>query len=112
MRSAASVGALLLTGSLLAGCAGDGSRPAIAEAPPPLVPLSRFFAAREANWGYRVSPDGTRVAWITSHRGRTTVFFKRLDEGGTGIIDTRSPRSIYGFVWGPRQPPRPLRPRS
>ena len=25
-----------------------------------VIALSHFFASREANWGYRVSPDGTR----------------------------------------------------
>ena len=38
----------------------------------PLLPLNVFFANPDASWDYRVSPDGTRLAWIAMNRGRAT----------------------------------------
>jgi hypothetical protein len=46
----------------------------------PLLPLNVFFANPDASWDYRVSPDGTRLAWIAMNRGRATLHFRRLDE--------------------------------
>ena len=68
------------------------------EAPEP-VPLSRFFANRESTWGYKVSPDGQRLGWIASHARRATIFFRPVGDGQVGIIDTHSPRSVFGFEW-------------
>jgi dipeptidyl aminopeptidase/acylaminoacyl peptidase len=90
---------LALLGLLALGCRSTPPPPAAASAPPDLIALTRFFASREANWGYRVSPDGTRLAWITSHRGRTTIFFKELASEAVGIIDTHTPRNVFGFAW-------------
>src|SRR3989442_1474670 len=68
------------------------------EAPEP-VPLSRFFANRESTWGYKVSPDGQRLGWIASHARRATIFFRPVGDGQVSIIDTHSPRSVFGFEW-------------
>jgi len=57
--------------------------------PPSLLPLWKFFGNRETNWGYKISPDGARVGWIGSHKSRRDP----------GTLDTRSPRSVFGFDW-------------
>jgi len=99
------IGALLLAALLAAGCAAETGRPAeapgraLAPDPPPRIPVARLFANRDANWGWRVSPDGTRLGWITSHAGRTTVFFRPLDSDRVDVINTHSSRSITGFEW-------------
>jgi dipeptidyl aminopeptidase/acylaminoacyl peptidase len=90
---------LAMIGLLLGACAGGPPPPGPAAAPPELLPLHQLFANREANWGYRVSPDGTRVGWIGSHAGRTTILFKTLGTETTGAIDTHSSRSITWFTW-------------
>src|SRR5438132_3719994 len=85
---------------LLAGCStatdtADHSRAAVPlpastpGEPPSLLPLWKFFGNRETNWGYKISPDGARVGWIGSHKSRRDP----------GILDTRSPRSVFGFDW-------------
>jgi dipeptidyl aminopeptidase/acylaminoacyl peptidase len=89
---------LAVAGLLLVACAGPTPAPGPAAAPA-LLPLHSLFANRDANWGYRVSPDGTRVGWIGSHGGRTTILFRTLGADASGVIDTHSPRSITWFAW-------------
>jgi dipeptidyl aminopeptidase/acylaminoacyl peptidase len=66
---------------------------------PPLVRLTHFFASSESTWGYRVSPDGTRLGWLASHGGRSTVHVRTLDQDDVRPIDTHSRRTIWSFTW-------------
>src|SRR5438105_1802953 len=63
------------------------------------VPIGRFFANDQSNWHYRVSPDGSRLAWVASHRSRATIFFRTLPAGEVAVIETGSPRGVRNFVW-------------
>ena len=106
MRRPASAPGLALAAVLAAGCAVAPPAPPApvaattpAAALPELIALSHFFASREATWGYRVSPDGTRLGWIASHGGRHTVHVRTLGADDARPIDTRSPRTIYWFTW-------------
>ena len=91
---------LLAFALLAAGCAMSPATPAPpAASPPELIALHHFFASREANWGYRVSPDGTRLGWIASHGGRSTVHFRTLGADDIRPIDTHSRRTVFGFAW-------------
>ena len=102
MTMRASILAILASALLAAGCAiaPASPPPQPAAAPPPeLIALRHFFASREANWGYRVSPDGTRLGWIASHGGRSTVHFLTLGADDTRPIDTHSRRTVFGFAW-------------
>jgi dipeptidyl aminopeptidase/acylaminoacyl peptidase len=89
---------LLAVTALVAACQ-SAPPPPVTEAPPELIPLGRIFAHPQSNWGYRISPDGTRVGWITSHAGRATIHFRRVEGDEAGVIDTHSPRSVFWFVW-------------
>ncbi|PYM40442.1 MAG: hypothetical protein DME16_26255, partial [Candidatus Rokuibacteriota bacterium] len=80
----------LLAIALLAGCAEELPRRGAADKPPELIPASRFFANRESNYGYRLSPDGTKLGWIASHQNRSTIFFRSLDARLPTILDTHS----------------------
>jgi dipeptidyl aminopeptidase/acylaminoacyl peptidase len=100
---------LVLILALLTGCSSatglDAPRPvdppvtSTPGEPPSPLPLWRFFGNRESNWGYKVSPDGTRVGWIGSHKSRMTIFFRPLGKGSAGIIDTHSARAVFDFQW-------------
>jgi dipeptidyl aminopeptidase/acylaminoacyl peptidase len=70
-----------------------------AAALPELIALRHFFASREANWGYRISPDGTRLGWIASHDGRSTVHVRTLGADDVRPIDTHSRRTVAAFTW-------------
>jgi dipeptidyl aminopeptidase/acylaminoacyl peptidase len=63
------------------------------------VPIGRIFANAETNHHYRVSPDGTRLAWVASHRGRAAIFFRTLPAGEPGVVDHGSARSQGTFIW-------------
>jgi dipeptidyl aminopeptidase/acylaminoacyl peptidase len=82
----------------LAACSA-APRPTGDAAPPPVLRLTDFFASRESTWGYRVSPDGTRLGWLASHRGRSTVHVGTLAGDEVRPIDTHSPRTLWSFQW-------------
>lgn len=90
-------GALLL--ALAAGC--TTSVPS--EPPPrsevPLLSIETFFANRESNYGYRVSPDGQQLAWLASAGGRMTVHARALEGGPVRVVETPSTRSLRTFWW-------------
>ena len=54
----------------------------------PLIPLNVFFGHPSASWDYRVSPDGTRLAWIAINNGRATLHFRKLDETAARAVET------------------------
>ena len=86
---------------LAAGCAtAPADPPPAATSTPELIALHHFFASREANWGYRVSPDGTRLGWLASHGGRSTVHVRTLGADDVRPIDTHSRRAVFSFTWG------------
>jgi dipeptidyl aminopeptidase/acylaminoacyl peptidase len=58
----------------------------------PLVPLSAFFAPRQASWEHRISPDATRLAWIAMRDGRATLHFRRIEDTTARTVDT--PREL------------------
>src|SRR3989454_9082552 len=81
---------------LLAGCT---RAPSPTTVTPPPIPLEAFFANRDTSYDHKVSPDGTRLAWIGMAVGRLTVHVRRLDGDDVVALDTHSRRSIQSFVW-------------
>jgi len=81
---------------LLAGCT---RAPSPTTVTPPPIPLEAFFANRDTTYDHKVSPDGTRLAWIGMAEGRLTVHVRRLDGDDVVALDTHSRRSIQSFVW-------------
>src|SRR5439155_14295114 len=85
---------------LHAGCAATPPTSGVPRASTtPLIPVAVFFANRESNYEYRVSPDGGRLAWLASAGGRLTVHFRELQGGDVRTIDTHSTRSLGTFRW-------------
>src|SRR5437667_50848 len=77
---------------LLAGCT---SAPAPTRVSPPSIPLEAFFANRDTSYDHKVSPDGTRLAWIGVADGRLTVHVKRLG-ADDGVVRARIRRTAPG----------------
>src|SRR5215211_840505 len=73
---------------------------------PPLLPLQVFFANARSSWDYRVSPDGTRIAWIALRERRATLHFRRLEETTPRVVETprevRSPWPGSNTYWWSR----------
>lgn len=91
-------GVLLMTGCSAAPVRAPADAAATAPTPA-LISVTHFFASRESTWGYRVSPDGTRLGWLASHGGRSTVHVRTLGENDVRPIDTHSRRTIWSFAW-------------
>jgi dipeptidyl aminopeptidase/acylaminoacyl peptidase len=73
---------------LMAAAAVAFAAPAGAADEPPLLPLTVFFGNASASADYRVSPDGTRLAWVAMKNGRATLHFRRLDETAARTVET------------------------
>jgi dipeptidyl aminopeptidase/acylaminoacyl peptidase len=61
------------------------------------IPIRDLFANPNARWGYKLSPDGTRLGWIGSYEGHPTVHFRKLSEDTVHAI--RTARDIWEFWW-------------
>jgi dipeptidyl aminopeptidase/acylaminoacyl peptidase len=66
--------------------------PARAADEAPLIPIATFLASPKAAWEHRVSPDGTRLAWVAMHNGRATLHFRGLAETKAHTVAT--PREL------------------
>jgi dipeptidyl aminopeptidase/acylaminoacyl peptidase len=91
---------LALVAGLVAGCATAPVHPALRAAPlPGVIPLRAFFANTETQFNYRISPDGTRLAWIAVDGRRLTVWVRTVGRDDARALDTRSRRSVFSFTW-------------
>jgi len=66
---------------------------------PPLIPLSKLFADEKRNFGYRISSDGRKLAWIAVEGRRQTIHFKTIGQDDEQVYDTRFFKAIYYFYW-------------
>lgn len=65
---------------VLSGCASGPSHPSLAGSGlPELVPVRDFVASRQSTGGYRVSPDGRRIAWFGTDGVVPAVWVKSID---------------------------------
>ena len=78
----------------LAGCASGPTHPSLAAGPlPELVPVRDFVASRQSTGGYRVSPDGQRIAWFGTDGVAPAVWVQSIDGGDAKAFRIRA-RSI------------------
>ena len=88
----------LLLAVLLAGCAIQPTHHSLQDARlPRLLPVRDFVANTHSNDHYRISPDGTRLAWKAVAGTQSEIFVRTL-----GKDDTRSlgfDAQGYPFVW-------------
>ena len=72
--------------------------PARATDDPPLIPLTQLLANPKAAWEHRVSPDGSRLAWVAMHNGRATLHFRGIAETVARVVETpRELRPLWRF---------------
>jgi len=92
--------ALILWGMLFSSCSIAPRHSNLRNADlPDLVPLRKLFINIDSNFGYRVSPDGKKIAWLAVKNRRVTIYFRTIGKDNIKIIDTHSSRSIYIFSW-------------
>jgi len=78
----------------LAGCASGPTHPSLVGGQlPDLVPVRDFVASRQSTGGYRVSPDGQRIAWFGTDGVVPAVWVRPIDGGEAKAFRIRA-RSI------------------
>ncbi|MBV7543242.1 S9 family peptidase [Acidovorax sp. sic0104] len=78
----------------LAGCASGPAHPALVGGHlPDLVPVRDFVASRQSTGGYRVSPDGQRIAWFGVDGVVPAIWVQPIDGGSAKAFRIRA-RSI------------------
>ncbi|MEJ2579010.1 MAG: prolyl oligopeptidase family serine peptidase, partial [Kineosporiaceae bacterium] len=65
-----------------------------------LVPRSVLFGNPE-RVAPKISPDGTRLAWIAPHEGVLNVWVRELDGGEPRVVTGDAERGVRTFVWAP-----------
>ena len=78
---------------------------------PNTLPVETFFSSRGARWGFRVSPDGQRLLWLTIAAGKAVVQVRRLRGGVVTTLEAEHPikwaywaaDSRHVAVWGDRR---------
>ncbi len=74
------VGLALVVAALAGGCAVAPSHPALKDVQlTDMVPVRDFVASRQSTGGYRVSPDGRRMAWFGTDGVVPAVWVKTID---------------------------------
>ncbi|MCC7485834.1 MAG: S9 family peptidase [Burkholderiales bacterium] len=90
------LGAVMLT-ALVAACTVEPGHPALQSATlPEPVPAHRFAFQRAGDAGYKLSPDGRKLAWFGTHLWRTVL---NVRDDGTG--ETRRYRVGAAPQWTP-----------
>ena len=67
---------------------------------PPLVPRTVLFGNPE-RVSPRISPDGTRLAWIAPHEGVLNVWVADASGNDARVVTDDRDRGIRDFVWAP-----------
>lgn len=82
---------------VLCGCAISPSHPSLkaSEGLPKLIPARDFVANRGSNFGYAISPDGKKLAWIAVKGVSLHLYIKNLE---TNIVKTIRADNWYGSV--------------
>lgn len=88
----------IFAAALLTGCATTATHPALmsAKESPSLIPVRDFVASRDSNWGYQISPDGKKLAWLAVQGISIHIFVKDLESNTTRTFQAKN---FYGFEW-------------
>lgn len=83
---------------MLAGCATTATHPNLKmdNAMPELIPVRDFVANRGSNWGYQISPDGKKLAWLAVQGVSIHLFIKDLERNSTRTFPAAN---SFGFEW-------------
>ncbi len=60
-----------------------------------IIPVRKFVANRKGRGGYKVSPDGKKLAWVEVKGTKPTVFYKKIGGNDIKSLDTY----IMNFFW-------------
>ena len=75
----------------------SAKHPALQTGLPDLVPLRHYYANSQSSWRYRLSPDGTHIAWLESKNLKPALWVRPLDADSTEIFHT--PDEVRRYQW-------------
>lgn len=64
----------------------------------PLIPVEDFFRNPE-KFGWRISPDGEYISYLSPHNGHTNVFVKKISDSNAIPVTDDTVRNIYDYQW-------------
>ncbi len=68
------------------------------EEKPRIIPVEDFFRNPE-KFGWRISPDGQYISYLSPHNGHTNVFVRKIS-GTTAIpVTNDTARNVYNYEW-------------
>lgn len=73
------------------------THPALQTGLPDLVALRHFYADAQAKWRYRLSPDGTHIAWLEAKRLKPALWVRPLGGQETEIFHTED--EVRWYQW-------------
>jgi dipeptidyl aminopeptidase/acylaminoacyl peptidase len=85
---------LFVLSSLLSGCAAVGTRGAGHSGAS--IATHAFASNRATNFSYQISPDGSKLAWLSVRGAALVLNVRHLD---SGRIVTRDAHGMLSFVW-------------
>lgn len=62
----------------------------------------RVLTSAGSNWQGRWSPDGKKVAFLSTRAGAPQVFVLDVEAGGDALQVTEHPAGVDGFLWSPK----------
>lgn len=67
---------------------------------PELIPLRDIVANTKSSYGYKVSPDGKKIAWLAVKGTKLAIHFRYINSNKVQTINTQSGRGVGNFNWG------------
>lgn len=93
--------AVLLLLLQLVGCSTGPAHPSLQKTSlPELIPVRDFTANLDANFNYKLSPDGKTLAWIAVQGTKLRIHFRPVDGEKVQVIHDPSRRPIHSYYWG------------
>ncbi|MCZ6594156.1 MAG: S9 family peptidase [Bacteroidetes bacterium] len=84
---------------LMAACKNSGETKEIAVTPPPVITVEDFFKNSEQRT-FRISPDGTHLAYMAPYNNRMNVHVRSMDSDSVIRVTSVVDRDIAGYFWG------------
>jgi dipeptidyl aminopeptidase/acylaminoacyl peptidase len=64
----------------------------------PVIPVEDFFRNPD-KFGWRISPDGEYISYLSPHNGHTNVFVRKISERTAIPVTNDTVRNVYDYQW-------------
>ncbi len=68
------------------------------EEKPDVIPVEDFFRNAE-KFGWRISPDGEYISYLSPHNGHTNVFVRKISDSAGIPVTNDTVRNVYQYEW-------------